>query len=186
MTGAADITVSVFVPGLMGAGILLSGGILLADGIRRLIPLRGVRRRVTQAIAVHGIVEGAARAAGVEVPEHEVLPRRLRTRRAYGVTAAGLIVAGLGVTRLFLDAYADPYGSLHENPWAIGLAIATDAPLAFGVALSGSLAVVRRRLPPRVRRLVATSWLGRLSPPPEDAAERARTLMPWLGKDVSS
>lgn len=186
MNGAADITVSVFVPGLMGAGILLSGGILLADGIRRLVPVRGIRRRVTMAMAVHGIVEGAARAAGVEVPEHELLPRRLRTRGAYGAMAAALIVAGLVITRVFLDAYADPQGSLHENPWAIGLVVATDAPLVLGVVLSGSLAVVRRRLPQPVRRLVASSWLGRLSPPPQDAVERARTLMPWLGREVSS
>lgn len=186
MNGGAEITASVFVPGLMGAGILLSGGILLADGIRRLVPVRGVRRRVTMAMAVHSIVEGAARAAGVKVPEHEILPRRLRTRRAYGAMAAALIVTGLLTTRLFLDAYADPNGSLHRNPWAIGLVVATDAPLALGVVLSGSLTVVRRRLPQPVRRLVTTSWLGRLSPPPEDGAERARTLMPWLGKDIDS
>ncbi len=59
-----DVSASVFLPGLMGAGILLSGGILLADGIKRLTPNRGVRRRVAVAKAVHGVVEGAARAAG--------------------------------------------------------------------------------------------------------------------------
>jgi hypothetical protein len=139
---------------------------------------------VAAARAVHGIVEGAARAAGVEVPEHDLLPRRLRTRPAYGALAAGLTIAGLVITRLFLDAYANPQGSLYENPWAIGLVVATDGPLALGVVLSGSLAVVRRRLPQPVRRLVASSWLGRLSTPPEDAAERARTLMPWLGREV--
>ncbi len=180
-----DVSVSVFLPGLMGAGILLSGGILLADGIKRLTPNRGVRRRVAVAKAVHGVVEAAARAAGHSVPAHELFPRRLRARRAYVLMTVALVTASLGVTRLFTDAYADPRGTLHGNPWAIGLAALTGAPLLLGALLSGWLAVLHRRAPEPLLRLVASTWLGRLAPPPDDAAERARTLVPWLRQGVA-
>ena len=180
-----DVSVSVFLPGLMGAGILLSGGILLVDGIKRLTPNRGVRRRVAVAKAVHGVVEGAARAAGHSVPERELFPRRLRARWAYVLVTVALIAAGLVATRLFTDAYTDPRGTLHDNPWAIGLAMLTDAPLLLGVLLCGSLAVLHRHAPAPLLRLVAATWLGRLTPPPDDAAERARTLVPWLRQGVA-
>lgn len=180
MNGAGDVDLAVFVPGLMGAGILLSAGILLADGLKRLIPNRGVRRRVGIARAVHGAVEGAAMAAGYAVPEHDLLPRRLRARWAYLALAFTMVTAGVVVTRLFLDAYADPLGTLHHNPWAIGLAVLADVPLLLGVLVSTLLALLPRRLTLRLPRLVANTWLGRPTPPPENPRERALTLIPWL------
>ncbi len=181
-----DVSASVFLPGLMGAGILLSGGILLADGIKRLTPNRGVRRRVAVAKAVHGVVEGAARAAGHSVPTHELFPRRLRGRWTYVLVTVALMAAGLVATRLFTDAYTNPRGTLHDNPWTIALALLTDAPLLLGALLCGSLAVLHRHAPQPLLRLVAATWLGRLTSPQDDAEERVRTLAPWLRRGVVS
>lgn len=177
---AGSPVVAVFVPGLMGAGILISGGILLADGIRRILPNRGVRRRVTVARGVHGVVEGLARAAGYKVPEHYLFPRQLRSRWAY-LAAAAILGAVGALAVLWGDrAYTDPEGTLYRNGVALLLGVAVGAPLLLAAVLSLALAVRHARSGSFLRRLVMVTLLGRITPPPEDPRERARTLHPWL------
>lgn len=169
----------VFIPGLMGAGILLSGAILIADGVRRLIPNRGVRRQVAVARAVRGVVSRVARSVGYEIPEPDPLRRTFRSR--WGYLAAGAVAASVGgvAIRAGLDAFLGP-GTLHGNPWAIGLGVGGGGLVELGSALLFLLALFHRRSPRPLRRLVASTGLGRLEPPPTDPRERARKLAPPL------
>lgn len=171
---------AVFVPGLMGAGILLSAGILVADGVRRLLPNRGARRKVVQAEAVHTVVERAAVAAGTEIPEHQIERRRPRPRWLYLSASAVLVLAGILAIRLGLNTYADPRATLHENPWSVVLGDIGGVLLFLGAALGIVLAVVGRRGPRPIARLISSTPLGRFAPPPDDPVARARSLHPWL------
>lgn len=168
---------AVFVPGLMGAGILVSGGILLADGIRRLTPRRGVRRQVAVAEGVRGVVAGAARAAGLEVGEGALLRREPRSRWAYLVPGLALVTVAAAIIRAGVAAFVH-HGTLHGNPWAIGLGLGLGIPLLLAGGLAVTLAAWHRRSRGALFRLVRRPWLGRLRPPPEDPRERALALIP--------
>ncbi len=172
-----EITRAVFVPGLMGAGILLSAGVLLADGVRRLLPKRGVRRRIVIARGVHAVVAGAAQAAGHEAATQELLRREPRPRWVYVLVGATLgALAGLAI-RAGLDGYTGA-GTLQGNPWPIGLGIVAGTALGLAASLAFGLGALGRRLPPLLRRLVSSTPAGRLEPPPEDRHERAHLLVP--------
>lgn len=167
----------VFLPGLMGAGILLSGAILLADGVRKLAPNRGVRRRVNVARGVRGVVAGAARAAGQPVPQPELGRREPRSRWSYLVLGAALgAMAGVFV-RAGLDAYLGR-GTMYHNSWALGIWIGMGAALAMLAILGFALAGPAGERSVRLRRVVDATWLGRLRPPPEDRHQRAHLLIP--------
>lgn len=178
--GESSVTQAVFVPGLMGAGILLSAAILVSDGIKRAVPNRGVHRRIAVVGAIHHLVGGAASAAGYGVPEREQPPRRLRSRWTYAALAALAAILGVLVTSTGVRVFAHAGATLHENPWAIALALAADVPLAAVGGPSLVLAVLHERAPGPVLRLAHSTWLGRLAPPPKDARERAMALVPWL------
>ncbi len=168
---------AVFVPGLMGAGILVSGGILLSDGIRKLMPNRGVRRQVVVAQGVRGVVAGVARAAGFEVREADLFQRDLRSRWAY--LALGLVLVGVAtvIIRAGVAAFVH-HGTLHENPWSIGLGLGFGIPVLLAGGLALAITAGYRRSPGSLLRLVRRTWLGRLRPLPEDPRERALALIP--------
>ncbi len=52
--------VAVFVPSLIGVGILVSGAILLSDLLRRYLPQGGLRRRHRVAMGAYHVVSEAA------------------------------------------------------------------------------------------------------------------------------
>jgi len=176
-----DTDLNVFVPGLMGAGILLSAVILISDGIKRLLPSRGERRRTEIAKGVHGLVSGAARAAGWTVGPRSGPRRGLRSRNAYAAGALTLIGASWAVYRAGESTYSGG-GTLEGNLWPLGFGIGFG--IAFGIAGSTLviLAVAHRHLPRRAAALVAKSPLGRLHAPPDDYAQRARLLAPAKGE----
>lgn len=176
---------AVFVPGLMGAGILLSAGILLADGVRRLVPNRGARRKVARASGVHTIVERTAVAAGIEVPEQRIQRRRPRPGWVYLSVSAVLVLAGILLIRLGVNTYADPRATLHENPWSIVLGDLAGVLLFLGAALGVVLAAFGRRARGPIARLISTTPVGRFAPPPDDPVARARALNPLLHKEES-
>lgn len=168
---------AVFVPGLMGAGILVSGGILLVDGIRKLMPNRGVRRQVVVAQGVRGVVAGVARAAGFEVREGDLFQRDLRSRWAYLALSLGLLGVAAVIIRAGVAAFVH-HGTLHGNPWAIGLGLGLGIPFLLAGGLASTIAARYRRSPGSLLRLVRRTWLGRLRPLPEDPRERALALIP--------
>lgn len=171
---------AVFVPGLMGAGILLSGALLLADGVRRLMPNLGARRRLAVTRAVHSVVGQAAKAAGYTITERRPLLRRPRPRGVYLSVGVGLATAGVLAIRTGLAAYRDPNATLHLNPWAIALGDIAGIALLILALGSLTLAVFTGRHPRFLQRLVATTAVGRLCLSPEEPRERIHAAIPWL------
>lgn len=167
----------VFVPGLMGAGILVSGVILITDGVRKLTPNRGVRREVVVAQGVRAVVAGVARAAGFDVREGELFQRDLRSRSVY--LSIGLALAGVAaaIIRAGVAAFVHE-GTLHGNPWSIALGLGLGTPLLLVAGLAMAVAAWHRRSPASLLRLVRRTWLGRLRPLPEEPRERALALIP--------
>ncbi|MBI4260526.1 MAG: hypothetical protein HY658_08165 [Actinobacteria bacterium] len=171
---------AVFVPGLMGAGILVSAGILLADGLRRLVPNRGLRRRIAWVRGVHGVVAAAARSAGQDVAPDDPYCRDFRPRWTYLGAGATLAVAGVLLAVAGAASFEDPSGILHDNPWPLWAGGTTGGLVLLGGVFLLALGAVHRRAPVPVRRLVANSILGKLVPPPEDIRERARRVIPAI------
>lgn len=170
---------AVFVPGLMGAGILLSCGLLLADGVRRLMPKLGARRRLAVTRAVHALVDQTAKAAGYAIGEREPIVRRPRPRGVYLSVGIGLATVGILAIRTGLATYRDPNATLHLNPWAIALGDVVGIALLILALGSVTLAVFIGRRSRFVQRLVATTLVGRLCPSPEEPRERIHAI-PWL------
>ncbi len=159
----------VFFPSLMGFGILVSGALLLADVVNRLLPHRGRRRRHRIAVGAHGIVAGAAAATGRGLAAPPFLIREFRSRTTY--LAAALLLGASGAVALAagLAAHGDVRGVFYRSPWAFGLGV------GFGIAFEVLalcalvLAAGHRQLPQWVHWAVGHSLLGRLRVPPRGA-----------------
>lgn len=168
---------NVFVPGLMGAGILLSAGILVSDGIKKLFPNSGTRRRIDVNRGVQRIVADVAAAAGVAINEDNISRRKLRSVAWYTFgAAASAVVAFVSVAR-GIEAYATD-GLFEENAIAIVFgSVAGVIATAFAVVFV-LLALVRNRRIRGVTTLMESTALGRLNAPPESRLDRARLLIP--------
>jgi hypothetical protein len=155
----------VFLPALMGVGILASAMLLVMDGIRRFVPASGVRRKVRTARAVHGIVAGAARAAGRSVPEPGLFRRVARSRWTYVVW--GTITAGIAVyvIRLALVRYFDEADVFYENAWLLVIALAVLVVLGPIAAITFAPGLIAPERPRFLRRIIEHSWLGRFDIP---------------------
>ncbi len=132
------ITMAVFFPALMGAGILVSGALLLWDAVRRLMPNRGQRRRYRIAVGTFGVIANVARTVGVRMDPPSFLTRRSRSNTTYVLVAVLSVCLGSVALSTGLDAYEDPIGVFYGSPWAIGLGVFAFAALvvAGGIALT--------------------------------------------------
>jgi hypothetical protein len=176
---------NVFVPGLMGAGILLSAGILVSDGIKKLFPNSGARRSIEVTRGVQRIVADTAAAAGIAIEERNISRRRLRSVGFYAVGAVVLVLLAVVSVSLGIVAYGDD-GVLEENAIAIVFGSVVGA-IAAGLAISFALlAFVRKRRIAVITPLMETTKLGRLQPPPESRLERARLLIPQFSEGDGS
>jgi hypothetical protein len=173
------ITFGVFFPALMGAGILVSGVILLSDVMRRLMPNRGQRRRYRVAMGTFGVIARTAATVGVRIDPPEFLTRVLRTRSAYAVTAA--LCVGIGSAALWtgIDAFEDAHGVFYRSPWAIGLGVVIFVAFGLTAAMALTLTVVRSSRSAAVTWVVEHSPYGRISVPQRVAVD------PGIGKDRS-
>jgi hypothetical protein len=121
----------------MGAGILVSGVLLLTDVVRRLMPNQGQRRRHRNAVGTYRIVATAAKTAGMEIEQPSFLTRRRRSSITYLIIASVSIpLAGVALST-GLDAFEDPLGVFYGSPWILGLGIAASVVLLLiaGIAL---------------------------------------------------
>lgn len=175
---------NVFVPGLMGAGILISGVILISDGVRHLLPSRGVRRRINVVRGVRRIVVDLAEAAGIEIAERNLVRRERRSPWLYLAGALFSLPLATLAARWGFNAYSSTGSSLEGNGIAIvyGL-VAAGALAAFGL-VSLVLMIPGLDVAP-VRWLITHAPFSRLSPPPDGVAERAQLLIPDLEKGAS-
>jgi len=175
----------VFVPGLMGAGILLSAGILVSDGIRKLFPSRGVRRRINVVRGVRRIVVDMAEAAGITIEEHNLVRRERRSRWLYALVSLLALPAAYFVARWGFNAFSSVGSSLEGNAMAVLYGTVMAVALA-GVGLVAVVLVLSGATPPRrVDWLVAHTAVGRLSAPPDGVAERAVLLIPNIDKGAN-
>lgn len=173
---------NVFVPGLMGAGILLSAVILVSDGVRKLLPNRGVRRRLKVVLAVRRIVVDVAEAAGIDVEERNLVRRERRPAAVYLLVAFVALPLAVLVARWGFNAYSSSGSALEGNAMAIFYGMVGALAVGLPGLVSLWLSMPRLRPPQAVNWLVRRTPFGRLSAPPESVTERARLLIPNLDR----
>jgi hypothetical protein len=167
-----DLTV--FVPSLMGIGIIVSAALLISDGIRRLIPRRRLEHRHRVAVGTFVVVERAARAAGRALEPPSFLQRGLRSRAGYLVLGATLVAVGSAAIGIGISAYRDPLGVFFASPWALGLGWGIGSLAMLSGLVAFVLAVVHRQLPAPFQGIVTATWYGRLVVP--DRQQRRAAL----------
>lgn len=144
----------VFVPSIMGAGILVSLGILVGDALRRIAPSAGAaRRHAATRRRVRRLVAPLADAIGAPAPSLPKARRRLRSRRFYAFLFVGSVTLSLYVAIGSTANYLRDSGPFSGVVWMEALAMSASVFfLAVGVI---SLAVaVRHPVIPRWTRLV--------------------------------
>ena len=167
------MTVAVFFPSLMGVGIIVSGALLISDGVRRFLPQGSVRRKHHVVIGTYGTIAETVDAAGYHLEEPWFLKRGLRERTTYLGLAIGLIVAAWASMWIGIEFYRDPLGLFHQSPWAIGIGYGLGAALLLLGVLCGLIGLAYRRTPRLILRLVAETSLGRIILPTEADHEAA-------------
>jgi hypothetical protein len=158
----------VFLPALMGVGILVSGLVLIMEWARRLVPNAGVRRRIRVVRATHRVTAGIAETIGVNVGEVRFLHRVARSRWTY--LAWGSVTAAVALFLVFLamDTYDDAASLLYENPWMPGLAVVVGIVLGPLALLMLAPGLLYQKRPRTVEWIVRSTWLGRAEVPEDD------------------
>ncbi|MGH9279888.1 MAG: hypothetical protein ACRD12_17545 [Acidimicrobiales bacterium] len=147
-------SMSVFVPSIMGVGILASLAILIVDALRVVNPRnRAGRRRLLVRRRAVRLVAPAAAAIGAPAPPPPSMRRRMRSRRTYAIlfvvaTATSLYVA-IGSTANYLR----PGGYLEGVLWMQLLASAGSA-LFLGIGVVALALAVRYPRGPRWARAI--------------------------------
>ncbi len=163
-----DDRLAVFMPALMGVGILVSGAVVFADWARHLLPSGAVRRQHRIAMAAHGIAERVAASAGYAVRTPHFPRRVARSRSAYLLAGAAIGALAYVTVRSGVTAYLNPFGWLYGHPWILGLGVGIGALLALLAFVALLPAMVSLQSTRAVSILVEATWLGRLVPPPTD------------------
>ena len=167
----------VFVPGLMGAGILVSMAMLVTDGARKAFPTRGHRARAVRLRAVAiGRANDLRSIAHGEPPHAAVIttaPRSRPVALVLGFLCGAAAVGALSGAEAYFNA------DLHlakRGEWGLGIGWGTAAFLSLGGVGLVSWAVAGERAPRWLRRIAAIPPLGALpdplavSSPPSPAA----------------
>lgn len=171
-----DDGLHVFVPALMGVGMILSGILVVADWISHLLPNAGARRKQLIATGAQGVVVSVAQAAGHDIAGQDYRQREWRPRWAYMVGVAIFATIGGAALLAGLLAFNDDAGLFYRNPWMVGLGVGTAGVLGLVALQSLFFAVVHRRSFRAAQVLVETSWFGRRKLPPTDPSEFAASL----------
>ncbi|MCP4308080.1 MAG: hypothetical protein GY788_25040 [bacterium] len=156
------MTLAVFFPSLMGVGILISGALLISDGLRRLFPKGSLRRKHNVVVGTYGAVGDAVDAAGYRLEEPWFVRRGLRTRIAYIIAAIVLVAAGILSALVGERFFDDPLGVFYESPWAIGLGYGFGTAFWLLALLCLTIAALYRSPPRLIMRLVNETSLGRI------------------------
>lgn len=160
----ADV-LHVFVPSIMGVGILASLAILLVDGVRALDPRRtAARRRISVRRQAGDLVGPVAAAAGVPLPPPPAVRRRLRKRRTYiavfVVSTATALYVAIGSTANYLR----PGGYLEGVVWVQAVASVASMLFLAGGVVALVLAARYPAAPRWARAIVDHSPFGVLDP----------------------
>ncbi|MDH3539973.1 MAG: hypothetical protein OEP52_08270 [Acidimicrobiia bacterium] len=171
-----DDGLHVFVPALMGVGMIISGVLVVADWAHHMLPNGRVRRKQQVAHGAKGVVASVAEAAGHAVAGPDFLSREWRSRWAY--LAGVFVFTAIGGAALLagLLAFNNDVGLFYRNPWMVGLGVGTASVLGLLALQLLYFAVAHRRSFRAAHVLIETTWFGRLKAPPSDPAEFAASL----------
>ncbi len=151
---ADPATLRVFVPSIMGAGILASVAVLLADAVRAVNPRRRAARRQAglrrRALA---LVVPLAEAIGVPPPSLPPLRRRLRSRRCYAGVALVSVSLSIYIAIGSTENYLRAGGYLEGVLWVEVLALSAAA-FFFVLGVLASVVALRHPRPPGWMRTV--------------------------------
>jgi hypothetical protein len=153
----------VFVPSIMGAGILASLAVLVADAVRALDPRRrGGRRHADVQRRARALILPLAQAIGVPPPSLPRVRRQLRSRRLYAVLSVVSVTLALYVAIGSTANYLRAGGYVEGVLWIEVLALS--ASLFFlGLGVVALAVALRHPVPPRwARAVIDHSPLGRL------------------------
>lgn len=156
---------AVFVPSLMGVGILVSGAILLVDLVRRHLPEGGLHRRHRVAMGTFAIVREAGSWVERSVSAGDLLDRAPRHRTTYAAWALGCAIAGVFIPAGLMAAHRDELGLFHGSPWMIGLSIAAATVAGILLVVFVAVASLAGRPAPPIAWLVTHTPIGRLQVP---------------------
>jgi hypothetical protein len=160
----------------MGVGILVSGVLVLAELLHRMVPVTGKRRRRDVVAGALGVVQGAAAVAHVSVTGPDLRRRLWRSRWTY--LAVATLGTGFAVSALTaaLRVWNDELSVFYRNPWIMVIGVA--GAVVFGLmALVGLLLAVfyiRSVRPAHI--LVERTVLGRMAPLPDSPLSFAHAL----------
>ncbi|NNC91409.1 MAG: hypothetical protein HKN80_02830 [Acidimicrobiia bacterium] len=171
-----DDGLHVFVPALMGVGMIVSGLLVIADWVQGVLPNGRIRRKQEIASGAAGVVKSVAEAAGHDVAGPDYHSREWRPRWAYAVSVVVFVAIGAGALLAGLLAFNDDAGLLYRNPWMVGLGVGTAGVLGLLALQLLFFALVHRRSFRAAHVLVETTWFGRLKMPPRDPVEFAASL----------
>lgn len=170
-SGGRSPETGVFVPGLMGAGILLSIVMLVSDGLKKLFPVRGERARAAK-------VRAAARGRA-----HDLLavgsgrpPQPARIRHVPRTRSGSLVLGVLaGVTATAVVAATEAIfhsdtGVLAERGWTLGAGYSLAAIFSVAGAVWLTSALLGNARPRWLEALASWPPLGGL-PYPEEAVD---------------
>jgi len=149
---------NVFVPGIMGAGVLLSLGILISDGIARVRGTKGQRR---ERDLIAGYIADDV-LSSIHLTHTTDPARGLRKKRTYLI--AGVFFAVIGIYGLagsfwnYINLVDDGYVEDIAWVWAISL-IAVVGLLSIGLLLT-YFGLRYPDLPPWARRFLARTPIG--------------------------
>jgi len=150
---------NVFVPSIMGVGVLLSLGILVADGVNK---VRGDRGKVRERQLISGYIAGDVLSSVHDEDSSAVGARGLRSRSTYVIGALVFIVIAIyGLIGSFWN-YINPVddGWVEDIAWVWAVSLlAVGGMLALGLLL-GYIAVVYPTVPPWLRRFLARTPIG--------------------------
>jgi hypothetical protein len=151
----------VFVPSMMGVGILVSLGVLASDALRALTPSRTrARAQAGRRRRAEALVAPLAEAVGLPPPLTASNRRRLRARWVYVALFVGGVSLSLYVGIGSTANYLRTGGYLEGVVWVEAIAVASSLFfMALGVlalAIAWSYPVVPRR----IRRIVDRTPLG--------------------------
>ncbi len=161
----------VFVPGLMGAGILLSIVMLASDGIKKLFPVRGERARVARArVAARGRAHDLLAVGSGRPPQ----PARVRhvPRSRVGSLALGLIggLTAAAVVAATQAIFHSQTGVLAERGWTLGAGYSLAAIFSVAGAVWVTSGLLGDARPRWLETLASWPPLGGL-PYPEEAVD---------------
>lgn len=151
----------VFVPSLMGAGILVSFGLVVTDLARRMRGRGGAARR-RRTVHQRALRRAAPmfEAAGVPPPRLPGIRRRLRRRSAYGLIFTVAATLGLYVAVGSTDNYLTDRGPFGGEVWMQLVATAASGLFLAVAAVSFAVLVGYPRVPRWARWAIDRSVLG--------------------------